>query len=66
MQWALANKMIIDEDKTKEIVFRQGDYICFHLLTVLTVELVQHAKLLGVIKVTCSGYKFAVSDNEVA
>ena len=48
-QWAFANKMVINEDKTKEIVFRRP---CARRLqmfpSVDCVELVQHAKLLGV------------------
>jgi len=49
-QWALANKMTINEDKTKEIVFRRPCARRLHMFpSVDCVELVQHAKLLGVI-----------------
>ena len=49
IQWADDNKMIINEPKTKEIVFRRPSPKRFHIYpSVNSVELVTHTKLLGV------------------
>jgi len=49
-EWAYHNKMIINEAKTKEIVFRRPSPKRLHMFpSVDGIELVDNAKLLGVI-----------------
>jgi hypothetical protein len=50
LKWAAANKMTINMTKTKEIVFRRPNpKIDLHLPSLLGIEIVNEAKLLGVI-----------------
>jgi hypothetical protein len=50
LKWAAANKMTINITKTKEIVFRRPNpKIDLHLPSLLGIEIVNEAKLLGVI-----------------
>ena len=46
-QWAATNGLIINSNKTKEVVFRQR-VSCFHLPAAIDIEQVDCCKLLGV------------------
>ena len=49
-QWAATNGLIINSNKTKDIVFRQPRVSCFHLPAAIDdIEQVDCCKLLGVI-----------------
>jgi len=48
-QWAATNGLIINSNKTKEVVFRQPRVSCFHLPAAIDdIEQVDCCKLLGV------------------